>query len=75
MDGADFVDLYGDVDSNGRQDNITVNVLKEYMSDEAHGLIEDSMPEPPPGVNLEEDIMEPDITTEDIENIMKDGIF
>jgi hypothetical protein len=53
MDGADFVDLHGEVDGTGTQDNIKVSVPMDYMSEEAQR--EMGPAQPPPGVEEEEE--------------------
>jgi len=60
MDGADFVDLHGEVDSKGTQDNVTVSVPLDYMSKDVRGSIENENVDPPPGV--EEYVDEPQTT-------------
>jgi len=52
MDGADFVDLHGEIDADGTQDNVTVSVPLNYMSEDNQR--EASGP-PPPNIEEEED--------------------
>jgi len=53
--GADFVDIHADIDENRKQDNITVSVPIEYMSDEAKNAHQENI-DPPPGIEeMEED--------------------
>lgn len=71
MDGADFVDLHAEVDDHGTQDNVTVSVPMDYMSEESF-RDEGPGPQPPPGIEEEplKDDDEP-LTEEDIVNILK----
>lgn len=71
MDGADYVDLHGELDDEKMQDNITVAVPLEYLSEDAQEKIEErasaeSLPPPtPPGLTEEEmaeELSEDDIT-------------
>lgn len=62
MDGADFVDLHGEVDDTGTQDNIKVSVPMDYMSEEVQR--EMGPAQPPPGIE-EDPPKENDEITED----------
>jgi len=68
MDGADFVDLHGEVDADGTQDNVTVSVPMDYMSDEAKSALENSGP-PPPGIE-EDDSPDVPLTEEDVKKLI-----
>lgn len=56
MDGAEFVDLHGEIDPKGTQDTITVSVPIEYLSDDARAALE--APEEPPLQEMEMVVVE-----------------
>jgi len=74
MDGADFVDLHGEVDSKGTQDNVTVSVPLDYMSkDERGSAAENENVDPPPGIDEEEEAQAQfsvPLTEEDIKKLL-----
>lgn len=70
MSGADFVDLRGEINERELQDNVTVSVPVEYMSEESQA--DDPGPLPPPGIiegEGEEENVE--ITEEEIVDLLK----
>lgn len=74
-DGADFVDLQGDIDDDRKQDSVTVAVPLDYMSKEAReNFMEEndsptSSPPPLPLPPVEEiDVL----TEEDLKNLLND---
>lgn len=72
QDGADYVDLHGEIDGTGKQDNVTVSVPSEYLSPEAKALAEEQ-PDPPPGLEELEEQEDTPLTDEDIVNMLKHG--
>jgi hypothetical protein len=70
-DGADFIDLHGEVDGTGLKDNVTVAVPMEYMSKEVREQYmketTDNSPAPPPKNNKKEGAM----TEEELNNLLK----
>jgi len=84
LDGANYVDIYGEVDDKGIQDKVSVEVREEYLQ-----------PDPPPGLPPEETEEEEEekmqdefefmffdskdaqrkLSIEQIENIIKNGMF
>lgn len=80
MDGADFVDLHGEIDNSKKQDNITVAVPLDYLSEDTRKSMEENdssewpAPAPPPGVVEEEDnvAVEEEITEEEINDLLRD---
>ena len=68
-DGADYVDLHGEINEETLEDNVTVAVPLEYMSEESKAaLAEEPGPQPPPGI--EEEPPQP-ITEEEITNLLR----
>lgn len=67
--GADFVDLHGEINEEKKEDNITVAVPIEYMSEESQASEE---PGPPPAPGLEEESEEViEITEEAIADLLR----
>lgn len=68
--GADFIDLHGEIDDEKKEDNVTVSVPLEYMSEESQASL-DPGPPPPPG--LTEEITEEalEITEETISDLVR----
>jgi len=65
--GADFIDLHGEINEKELQDNVTVSVPLEYMSEESQSLSE---PSPPPGLS-EEEMANEEITVEEISDLLR----
>lgn len=72
MSGANFIDLQGEINEKELQDNVTVSVPIEYMSEESQAEIPG--PQPPPGIVIEEEQgehQEPtEITEEEIVDLL-----
>ncbi len=66
--GADFIDLHGEINKEELQDNVTVAVPIEYMTEESQASAEPG-PEPPPGIDVEE--IEVEITEEEMSNLLQ----
>lgn len=65
--GADFIDLHGEINKEELQDNVTVAVPIEYMTEESQASNEPG-PEPPPGIEEETEV---EITEEEMSNLLQ----
>lgn len=77
MDGADYVDLHGELDDEGMQDNVTVAVPLDYLSEDAQEKIEERAsaepgPQPPPGLE-EANVEEPGLSEEDVTDLLNNA--
>lgn len=64
--GADYIDLYGEINKDELQDNITVAVPIEYMTEESQAAAD---PSPPPGVM--EEVEDTEITEDEISDLLR----
>jgi len=77
--GADFIDLHGHIKDEAKQDEVTISIPLEYMSEEAREMIEEEnlsaqeQSEEATDFFLEEHIEEKPLTKEDIDNYLKNG--
>ena len=77
--GADFIDLHGHIKNEAKQDEVTISIPLEYMSEEAREMIEEEnlsaqdQSAEATEFFLEEYNEEKPLTKEDIDNYLKNG--
>lgn len=72
--GADFVDIHADIDENRKQDNITVSVPIEYMSDEAKDAHQENIDMPPGIEEMEDDDDDDNDVVEEVVNLTEEDL-